>query len=58
MLINHSPKADERAVIKGDKYRCVQIGKIYNGSLLMYKGIKMDYRLFDFETIVMTFESV
>ncbi len=24
----------------------------YNGSLLMYKGVKMDYRLVNFETIV------
>lgn len=40
------------------KYRCTQTGKVYGGDLLMYKGIKMNYRIRDFETVVMTFEEI
>ena len=39
-------------------YRHVQTGKVYGGDMLMYRGIRVNYKMEDFATEVMEFEQV
>lgn len=40
------------------KYKNIQTGKIYGGDMLMYKGIRINYKMKDFATEIMEFEQV
>ncbi len=40
------------------QYRHVQSGRVYGGDMLMYRGIRIDYKLQDFATEVLTFEAL
>lgn len=40
------------------QYKSLTTGKIYGGDMLMYKGIKIDYKLCDFSTVTIVFEEV
>lgn len=40
------------------KYKHIQTGKIYGGDMLMYKGIRINYKMQDFATEVLEFEQI
>ncbi len=60
MSIAHLKNANIRLQgLDADKiYRHVQTGKVYSGDMLMYRGIKVDYKAQDFAAEVMEFEQI
>lgn len=53
-----SEKVKLRGLEQDKCYRNIETGKVYGGDMLMYRGIRTNYDMSDFSTVVMEFEAI
>jgi alpha-galactosidase len=58
VAMTKNPRVKLRGLDPNKKYRSTSTGKIYGGDMLMYRGIKINYKNADFATEAMCFEMI
>ena len=51
-----NPKLKLQGLDENKQYLDTRTGKVYGGDFLMYRGIRIDYKMEDFSTVVTVFE--